>query len=55
MNILFFIVPVAIFMGVIFLSAFIWITLHGQYDDLDTPPKRILLPENKQGEPINAP
>ncbi len=54
MNVLFFMVPIAILMGVAFLSAFIWSTMQGQYDDLETPPKRILLSEEKKGESTNA-
>lgn len=43
MNILFFMVPSAILVAVIFVSAFIWAAKKGQYDDLETPAHKILL------------
>lgn len=36
-------IPIAIALGVFFVGLFIWTTKSGQYDDLDTPSKRILL------------
>jgi cbb3-type cytochrome oxidase maturation protein len=36
-------IPMAIGMGIVFVGLFIWSTKSGQYDDLDTPSRRILL------------
>ncbi len=36
-------IPMAIGLGVVFVGLFIWSTKSGQYDDLDTPSRRILL------------
>ena len=43
MNILFFMVPAAILIAVVFVVAFIWATKKGQYDDLETPAHKILI------------
>ncbi len=50
MNIIFLLLPVALLLGFSFLAAFIWGAAAGQYDDLDTPPQRILLPDSTEGE-----
>lgn len=42
MNILIFLIPIALGLGVIGLVAFLWNISKGQYDDLDSPPIRIL-------------
>lgn len=47
MNILFFMVPAAIIVAVIFVIAFIWATKKGQYDDLETPAHKILIDDEK--------
>ena len=43
MNIIFLTLGVSIAIALIFLSAFIWATKKGQYDDLTTPSQRMLL------------
>ena len=35
-------IPAALFLGGIFLALFIVAARHGQFDDLDDPPERIL-------------
>ncbi len=45
MNILYLLVPMALLMGFGFLAAFVWGASRGQYDDLETPAHRILLPD----------
>lgn len=45
MKIVYLMLPIALLLGFGFLVAFIWITLKGQYDDLETPAHRILIPE----------
>jgi len=48
MNIVYFLVPAALSLGLLFLVIFIWCSKNGQYDDLETPAIRILIEE-----PIN--
>ena len=40
-------IPMAIAMGAVFVGLFIWSTKSGQYDDLDTPSKRMLLDDDE--------
>ncbi|EQC47873.1 cbb3-type cytochrome oxidase assembly protein CcoS [Bacteriovorax sp. DB6_IX] len=42
MNIIYFLLPLALVLGGVFVAFFIWATKNGQYDDLDTPAKRML-------------
>ena len=42
MNSLFFLVPVALLLGAVFVALFIAAVRGGQFDDLDDPPQRIL-------------
>lgn len=48
MNILLFMIPLALCLGLLGLGAFIWSLKSGQYDDLDGAAQRILIdkPEN---------
>ncbi len=43
MNIVYFLVPLALLLGLSFAAAFIHSAWSGQMDDLDTPPHRMLL------------
>ena len=43
MNIIFLTLGVSIAIAVLFLTAFIWATKKGQYDDLTTPSERMLI------------
>lgn len=47
MDILFFMVPAAILIAVVFVVAFIWATKKGQFDDLETPAHKILIDDDK--------
>lgn len=47
MEIITFLIPIAIILGALFLAGFVWMTMSGQYDDLDTPGHRMLLDETK--------
>lgn len=47
MNIIYILIPLAILLGLIFLIGYIWCTISGQYDDLDTPAYKILVDERK--------
>lgn len=43
MNVLLYLIPVALLLGAIGLMAFIWSLKSGQYDDLDGAAQRILM------------
>lgn len=42
MNILLYLIPIAFSLGLIGLIGFFWATRHGQFDDLDGAPYRML-------------
>lgn len=42
MEVIYIAVPAAIFLGAIFVGAFIWAVRRGEMDDLSTPPVRML-------------
>lgn len=42
MNVIIFLLPLAILLGALFAGLFIWAAKRGQFDDLDDPPERIL-------------
>lgn len=42
MEVLIFLIPIALILGGGFLAAYLWAITHGQYDDLETPAYRIL-------------
>jgi len=42
MNIFYLLIGVSLFAALIFLAAFIWAVRDGQFDDNETPPRRIL-------------
>ncbi len=46
MNVLVFLVPIALVMGVLGLGAFFWTLRSGQYEDLDGAANRILIDED---------
>lgn len=43
MEVIVILLPLAIILALLFIGAFMWVTLRGQYDDLDTPKFKILL------------
>ena len=43
MNIIFFILPLALVFAAVMVWAFFWAARKGQFDDLDTPPLRVLM------------
>ena len=47
MNVLVYLIPIALFMGGIGLAAFIWSLKSGQYDDLEGASWRILQDDDK--------
>lgn len=46
MNIIWFLLPIALLFGAGFLAAFIYAARSGQYDDLETPAHRMLLEDS---------
>lgn len=48
MEIMPFLIPIALFMAAFFIGGFIWMTKKGQYDDLETPRHRMLLEDDKK-------
>ncbi|MCK6594566.1 MAG: cbb3-type cytochrome oxidase assembly protein CcoS [Bacteriovoracaceae bacterium] len=47
MEVVWVLVPFAIFLGGFFLAGFFWMTNRGQYDDLESPQLRMLLDDQK--------
>lgn len=47
MEIISFLIPIALLLAALFVGSFIWMTLSGQYDDLETPGHRILLDDQE--------
>jgi len=46
MNIFYLLIGVSLFAALIFLGAFIWAVRNGQFDDNQTPPRRILFDDD---------
>lgn len=51
MEIMAILLPLAIFLGGVFVFAFVWSAKKGQYDDLETPRFRMLLDDKKITKP----
>ena len=47
MSILIYLIPIALFLGLIGLGAFIWSLKSNQYDDLDGAARRILIEDDE--------
>ncbi len=47
MNVLIFLIPIALFLGLFGLAAFLWALRNGQFDDLDGAAERILFDDEK--------
>ena len=50
MSVLIYLIPIALFLGLIGLAAFIWSLKSGQYDDLDGAAHRVLLDDENSPE-----
>lgn len=50
MNIFYLLIGVSLFAALIFLGAFIWAVRNGQFDDNDTPARRILFDDDLKEE-----
>jgi len=46
MNIFYLLIGVSLFAALIFLAAFIWAVRNGQFDDQETPARRILFDDD---------
>jgi len=53
MEIITFLIPLALILALFFIGGFIWMTMKGQYDDLETPGHRMLLDETKTETNLN--
>jgi len=57
MDVLIYLIPIALFLGLLGLGAFLWTLKSGQYDDLEGAKWRILddddLPEDEHPSPEN--
>lgn len=50
MDVLLYLVPIALVLGLIGLAAFLWTMKSGQYDDLDGAAHRILLDDDDEAK-----
>lgn len=46
MDVLIYLIPIALFLGLLGLAAFLWSLKNGQYDDLDGAAERVLFDED---------
>ncbi|MEO8184191.1 MAG: cbb3-type cytochrome oxidase assembly protein CcoS [Deltaproteobacteria bacterium] len=54
MSVLFVAVPVAVLLAIAGVVAFLWAARRGQFDDLETPPLRMLLDDEiAPGKPVH--
>lgn len=54
MEILFLLIPASLLLAGIALAFFLWAVRTGQFDDLDTPPHRILFEDRRPGVPASG-
>ncbi|MDD4974898.1 MAG: cbb3-type cytochrome oxidase assembly protein CcoS [Bacteriovorax sp.] len=47
MEVITILIPLALLLALTFIVGFIWMTVKGQYDDLETPAMRMLIEEKK--------
>lgn len=55
MNVLVFLIPIALLLGLVALFAFLWALKSGQYDDLDGEASRILFDDDDDDTPHDKP
>ncbi len=51
MSALLYLIPIALFLGLLGLAAFLWSLKSGQYDDLDGAAERILFDDDEDESP----
>ena len=49
MSVIYLLLPIALLLAVLAVGGFIWAVRQGQYDDVDTPPLRMLHDEDDDG------
>ena len=49
MSVLFIVLPLALFVVALAVGAYVWSARDGQFDDLDTPPVRMLHDDGAEG------
>lgn len=54
MNIIFLLAPLALFLSLAFMAAFLWATRNGQWDDLDLTPRRLLEDQPPEKDPYES-
>lgn len=52
MNVLIYLIPAALFLGLMGLGAFLWALKHGQFEDLDGAAERILF-DDEDDRPLS--
>lgn len=50
MTVIYILLPISIILAIAGLCAYLWSVNSGQFDDLDTPPLRMLLDEEEKSE-----
>ena len=55
MSALLYLIPIALFLGLLGLAAFLWSLRSGQYDDLDGAAERILFDDDEDGDELSPP
>jgi cbb3-type cytochrome oxidase maturation protein len=55
MSVIFIVLPLALIIGGAAVGACIWAASRGQFDDLDTPPLRLLAEDDTPAPASNAP
>ena len=50
MEVIFIVLPLALVLAAVACAAFYWAVNRGQYDDLDTPPLRILFEDSSSAD-----
>jgi len=48
-SVIFFIMPIALALAAVAVGAFAWAARRGQFDDLETPPMRVLFDDEEPG------
>jgi cbb3-type cytochrome oxidase maturation protein len=51
MNVIYLLLPLALLLAFVFVALYLWAAKHDQFEDLDTPAKRILLDDNPPRKP----
>jgi cbb3-type cytochrome oxidase maturation protein len=51
MNVIYLLLPLALLLAFVFVAFYLWAAKHDQFEDLDTPAKRILLDDNPPRKP----